>query len=213
MKRTLLAAFAVLMTACTPIAVGSGVPALAQGLVAFDACEDFLLHVKTEAKRIVTPWGLENGWYGPVIMEDMVMLAAEADAGGDGAAPRSGGGEPGVDYSTTNVQEAGVDEPDIVKTNGNFIYAISNSTLYVVEVTGEPTVTDRLRLENGWGEILLAGDRIVVLSTQYGGGVPDIGIVEPRIGAPTDYYYSSPVSVLTEIDVSEPTDIEVVRTL
>ena len=210
MKRTLFAAFAVLMTACTPIAVGSGVPAFAQGLVAFDACEDFLLHVKTEAKRIVTPWGLDNGWYGPVIMEDMV--AFEANAGSDGAVPQSGR-QAGVDYSTTNVQEAGVDEPDIVKTNGDFIYAISNSTLFVVDVTGEPTITDRLRLENGWGEILLAGERIIVLSSQYGGGVPDIGFAEPGIAVPRDYYYGSPVSVLTEIDVSDPSDIELVRTL
>ena len=108
----------------------------------------------------------------------------------------------GVDYSTTNVQEAGVDEPDIVKTDGNLIYAISNSTLYVVDVTGEPTITDRLRLENGWGEILLAGDRVIVVSTQYGGGIPDIGFAERGIAAPVDYY-SSPVSVLTEIDDSD----------
>ncbi|MBT8215610.1 MAG: benzoate transporter [Acidimicrobiia bacterium] len=215
MKRTLFTAFAVLMTACTPLAVGSGVPALAQGLVPFDACEDYLTHVKTEAKRIVTPWGLEGGgWYGPDIwmMEDRVMLSAEGDGGGDGGAP-SNGGQAGVDYSTTNVQEAGVDEPDIIKTNGNYIYAISNGTLFVVDVTGEPTITDRLRLENGWGEILLAGDRIVVLSTQYGGGVHPLP-VEPGIAAPGgDYYYSSPVSVLTEIDVSDPADIRLIRTL
>ena len=52
MKRTLAAifsAFAVLLTACSPIGVGSGVPAFAAGLVQFDACEDYLTHVKTEA--------------------------------------------------------------------------------------------------------------------------------------------------------------------
>jgi hypothetical protein len=217
MKRALFAAFAVLLTACAPIGVGTGVPAFASGLVRFDACEDYLSHVKTEAKRIVTPYGLQDGWYGPVWFGDDVMLMDAA--GADGAFPTSANTgdsnrQAGVDYSTTNVQEAGVDEPDVVKTDGELIYAISNSTLYVVDVTGEPTIADKLWLENGWGEILLAGDRIIVLSSQYGGGVPDIGFPGRGIAAPTDdYYYSSPVSVLTEIGVSDPTDIAVVRTL
>lgn len=205
MKRALFTAFAVLLTACAPIAVGTGVPAVATGLIAFDACEDYLTHVKTEAKRIVTAYGLENGWYGPVVFRD--VMAMEFD-GGLTRAQRTDA-QPGVDYSTTNVQEAGVDEPDIVKTNGDFIYAISNSTLYVVDVRGEPTITDSLPLENGWGEILLAGDRIIVLSTQYGGGIPDVA----GIAAEADYYGGSPVSVLTEINIGDPFDIELVRTL
>lgn len=218
MKRALLAAFAVLLTACAPIGVGTGVPAFASGLVRFDACEDYLAHVKTEAKRIVTPYGLENGWYGPVWLGDDVVLM-EAD-GANFATPIAGSADagsrqqPGVDYSTTNLQEAGVDEPDIAKTDGDFIYAISNGTLYVIDVTGEPVIADQLWLENGWGEILLAGDRVLVLSSQYGGGVPDIGFRGRGMAVPTDdYYYSSPVSVLTEIDVGDPSDIAVVRTL
>ena len=217
MKRTLVAtfaAFAVLLTACAPLPIGTGTPAFAAGLVQFDACEDYLTHVKTEAKRIVTPYGLENGWYGPMWFGgDVVMMAME-----DGVAAPTAGGldsgtrpQPGVDHSTTNVQEAGVDEPDIIKTNGNFIYAISNGTLYVIDVTDKPTVTDSLRLENGWGEILLSGDRIIVLSTQYGGGIPEVTL--PEVGMVAPDYYNTPVSVLTEIDVSDPSDIELVRTL
>jgi hypothetical protein len=219
MKRTLVATFAaftVLLTACSPIGVGSGVPAFAAGLVQFDACEDYLTHVKTEAKRIVTPYGLENGYYGPVWFGegDVVMMAME-DGGGDlpvSLSLNSNTREAGVDYSTTNVQEAGVDEPDVIKTDGSLIYAIANGTLYVIDVTGTPTITDSLRLENGWGEILLAGDRIIVLSSQQGAvpnvrGIPEAGMIAP------DSYYGTPVSVLTEIDVSDPTDIALVRTL
>lgn len=218
MKRTFLAAFAafaIVLTACAPLPVGSGTPAFAQGLVAFDACEDYLAHVKAEAKRIVTAYGLGDGfYYGPMpwaVLEGDVAVAA------DGGGFNSVGGQlrdavAGVDYSSTNVQELGIDEPDIVKTDGSYIYAISNSTLYVLDVRGEPEVTDSLRLENGWGEILLAGDRIIVLSTQYGGAIPDIGIAQSDIAGP-GYGYQTPVSVLTEIDVSDRSDLEVVRTL
>ncbi|MGI9608993.1 MAG: beta-propeller domain-containing protein, partial [Acidimicrobiia bacterium] len=176
MKRNLLAAFAafaIVLTACAPLPVGSGTPAFAQGLVAFDACEDYLAHVKAEAKRIVTAYGLNNGYYGPVWFGGDVAL--EEFSAADGATvPTAGGGlrdaVAGVDYSTTNVQELGIDEPDIVKTDGSYLYVLSNSRLFVVDVTGEPEITDSVMLENGWGEILLSGDRVIVLSTQYGGG-------------------------------------------
>ena len=80
----------------------------------FSGCGDFLAHVKPQAVKIVGPYGL--GYGGGVAL-------AEARA----AAPVAG-----VDYSTTNVQEQGVDEPDIVKTDGEKIVAIANGKLRVV---------------------------------------------------------------------------------
>ena len=42
------------------------------------------------------------------------------------------------DFSGTNVQELGVDEPDIVKTDGRRIFAVTDRTLRVVDVaTGD----------------------------------------------------------------------------
>jgi len=40
------------------------------------------------------------------------------------------------DYSRTNLQEAGVDEGDIVKTDGAYIYALSGSRLCIVKADG-----------------------------------------------------------------------------
>jgi uncharacterized secreted protein with C-terminal beta-propeller domain len=36
-------------------------------------------------------------------------------------------------YSTTNVQVTGVDEADIVKTDGEYIYVIANNTIYILK--------------------------------------------------------------------------------
>ena len=79
----------------------------------FSGCGDFLAHVKPQAVKIVGPYGLGAG---------EVLAAAER-----AAAPVAG-----VDYSTTNVQEQGVDEPDIVKTDGEKIVAIAKGKLRVV---------------------------------------------------------------------------------
>ena len=39
----------------------------------------------------------------------------------------------GIDYSETNIQVAGVDEPDIVKTDGSYIYTISGSSVHIIQ--------------------------------------------------------------------------------
>ena len=73
----------------------------------------------------------------------------------------------GVDYSGTNVQEQGVDEPDIVKTNGKTLFALANGQLNAVDVTRRASraSSTRCTLDGGWShELLLYGDRLLVLS-------------------------------------------------
>ena len=48
----------------------------------------------------------------------------------------SGAKEAAPTYSTTNVQEEGVDEPDVVKTDGVTIFTVVGQTLYAVAASG-----------------------------------------------------------------------------
>ena len=80
---------------------------------------------------------------------------------------RVGSPQQGVDYSGTNVQETGVDEPDMVKTNGNTLFTVSGNQLEAVDVTGHtPKLLDTLTLTNGgWSQqLLLSGTHLLVLS-------------------------------------------------
>ena len=81
-----------------------------------------------------------------------------------------GGGAAGVEFSGTNVQVTGVDEPDIVKTDGRRIITVSKGVLTVVDVTGaEPTVAGHVVLgETPDGELLLHGDRILAIRNDTG---------------------------------------------
>lgn len=45
----------------------------------------------------------------------------------------------GADYSDTNVQVAGVDEADIVKTDGTYIYYTASGELYIMKAAGADT--------------------------------------------------------------------------
>jgi uncharacterized secreted protein with C-terminal beta-propeller domain len=66
-----------------------------------------------------------------------VIAAQESAAKGvslSGALPSAAGiGSP--DYSQTNSQVAGVDEPDFVKNDARYIYVISGSTLTIVDAS------------------------------------------------------------------------------
>lgn len=94
------------------------------------------------------------------------------------ATPVSSEGKRG-NYSDTNLQVAGVQEADIVKTDGEYIYALSLEYLYIVEADdGRLTLVSKVPLssshpgENGekatlrMVEIFIYGDRLIALSQE-----------------------------------------------
>jgi hypothetical protein len=160
-----------------------------QRLVAFPTCGAMLTYAKTQAGRFVGPWG-----FGPVATAVTVRESA----------PKAG-----VDYSGTNVQEAGVDEPDLVKTDGETLFAVANGRLSSVDVSERrPRLLDTLKLDSGWShELLLRGNRLLVLS-RGGFWAEPLPAAAARI-AP----YAPSKSALVEVDVSNPKALRVVRTL
>ncbi|MEM1332423.1 MAG: beta-propeller domain-containing protein [Actinomycetota bacterium] len=183
------------------------------GLRQFDECGAFLDFVRTEGAERVGAYGFgNNGWWpvGPVVLEQMPMIdvAMEDDAMDDAAmesadtavsapapvsdaAGRGDGGGADGSFSTTNVQVDGVDEPDIVKTDGARILAIANERLHLASVTDDGTdatvrssidLSDPATNQWMWGaEILFDGDRAFVIGQSEVWGPYDdvIPIPEP----------------------------------
>jgi uncharacterized secreted protein with C-terminal beta-propeller domain len=169
-------------------------------LVTFQSCGELLGYAKSQADRLVGPWGLGR----PVAAVGPSTPTAAAPSSGRVTSPTQG-----VDYSGTNVQEQGVDEPDIVKTNGTTLFSVANGMLNSVDVsTRRPHVLDTLKLDAGRSnELLLHGERLLVLS-RGGFWAEPLPAVAARIRP-----WSPSQSVLTEIDVSHPGALRVVRTL
>jgi inhibitor of cysteine peptidase len=89
------------------------------------------------------------------------MMAAEKEASGGQT----------IDYSKTNIQVPGVDEPDIVKTDGTYLYLVSNNTVIIIKATPvaiasiETTITvaENLTIQN----IFVNGTRLVIFAQSY----------------------------------------------
>ncbi|MEM3626920.1 MAG: beta-propeller domain-containing protein [Candidatus Bathyarchaeia archaeon] len=81
-------------------------------------------------------------------------------------------------YSTTNIQVAGVDEADIVKTDGEYIYLISGNSVYILKAypPEEAEVVSKITFNNHTYPIgifiALDGGRLTVLGSKYTYHVP-----------------------------------------
>lgn len=180
-------------------------------LEAAASCDELLDHYVDRALDLVGPYGWNT--YYPMALEDGINLrngalaeSSTADmAKAYGAAPapvsqRSENGESG-----TNVQESGVDEPDVVKTDGELLVRIDEGELTTYDVTGAATeqlaALDLGDFEDG--EILLVGDRVIALGNDG-----------TRERDSYDYDgQTSPMTRVLTIDLADPAAPEVVDTM
>jgi inhibitor of cysteine peptidase len=74
------------------------------------------------------------------------------------------------DYSETNIQVEGVDEADIVKTDGEYIYVVSGGNVTIVKAypPEEARVLSKISLTGGIAGIFINGDKLAVFETEYG---------------------------------------------
>ena len=139
---------------------------LTAGLARFGDCDTLLDHLHAEYSARVGPWGFDQGgWFGPMPMEPVAaeMARDESAAPADTAAQTSAPVE-GVDFSGTNVQEVGVDEADIVKTDGRRIFTVSSGRLVVVDAAGR-RAAGSVAVAEGWGrELFIDGDSLLLVT-------------------------------------------------
>jgi inhibitor of cysteine peptidase len=67
----------------------------------------------------------------------MYFAGEKATNGAPTDADTTHSGTANTDYSKTNIQVAGVDEADIIKTDGQYLFVIANNRLYIVDA-GDP---------------------------------------------------------------------------
>jgi len=186
---------------------------LVAGLVPFTACDELLLHLQDEAIGRVGPYGLGRWYGGPVIMEALATADDSAAAGVATSAPAARSMVEGQDYSGTNVQELGIDEPDLLKTDGKRILVVEDDRLHHVVLTdGGAFLTDTLLLDGHWSrQMVLAGDRAFLLADTHLDH--DRQELRPARASLVPDGVWRPLTSLIEVDLSDPADLRVANVL
>ncbi|HUW46991.1 MAG TPA: beta-propeller domain-containing protein, partial [Dehalococcoidia bacterium] len=112
-----------------------------------------------------------------------------------------------TDYSPTNIQVAGVDEADIVKTDGEYIYLVSGQKVIIVKAypPEQAQVLSEIKLQGTVIGIFINGDRLVVFEEE----TPYYPYYDLRLGPageiymPSIAYYTSPKTYIKVYDVSD----------
>ena len=134
---------------------GAAPEARAAGLVGYESCAALLEHYRDELGRSVTA-------YGPRGTASPEALSARQSA--DAAAITSTA--VGAGATGTNVQEQGVDEPDLVKLRDGRLVVLNGTRLRILSAQPQPRQLGALDLggtRDYGGELLLVGDRALVI--------------------------------------------------
>ncbi len=161
----------------------------ATGLGSGLSCDELRQRYVDRALERVTAWGWDTPAY-----DVGGTMPAEGDASSPETTPRTA--TPSTTSETgTNVQETGVDEPDLVKADGTLLVRVVDDTLTTYDVSGaRPRMLGSAPLTGlSDPELLLVGDRVVAL----GASAPS-----PVAGAT---FGSAPESTwVRTFDVSDP---------
>lgn len=154
------------------------------------------------------------GYGGGGIRNTATVAAADTAAAPETGAAAEQAASP--DYSATNVQVRGVDEGDIVKTDGKYIYALKDNELLVYKPDGANTkLASRLTVNASDSahpqELYVSGDRLAVVLANYGlcyNTAKAAGTATSDIGRPASEKVSAAI-----YDISNPEAPKALTTL
>jgi uncharacterized secreted protein with C-terminal beta-propeller domain len=144
------------------LAPGAAPTARAAGLTSYSSCDELLAAYRSELERSATTGIL--GWPERMVFSATTpgVPAADGLAARDSAATGAVGSGP----TGTNLQEQGVDEPDLAKLRDGRLVVLAGRRLKVVSAEAQPRLLGSLTMPGHQaygGELLLVGDRAVVV--------------------------------------------------
>ena len=112
----------------------------------------------------------------------------------------------GLDYSLTNVQVAGVDEADIIKTDGEYVYLLDYSDLYIIKAkpAKDAGIITKITFKSRPKEFYITDNRLVIFGS------------DDKIGSSKTYQSfkrQSQYTYLKVFDISDPKNPKQVRDL
>jgi inhibitor of cysteine peptidase len=139
-------------TICFNLGVQQYIPPVVLGLETFSSYEELENFLKTNIEKAKN-FGEQ---YSSTFSRGGEVMSLDAEA-----APA---------HSTTNVQVAGVDEADIVKTDGEYLYVVSSNNVYILKAypPKQAKVLSKITLNETYNvNIYVNGDKLAVLGNHF----------------------------------------------
>lgn len=140
------------------------------GLRAFGSAEELRQFLVEQANARYTDNRTNNWWF---FLAPPTMAQSDSRAESNGTAGGDAGG--GTQFSTTTTQEQGVDESDVIKNNGEYIYWLQSTKIHVVKAVPPDAMTEvaTITLDTAATSIYLRGNQLVAISPQWSYGIYD----------------------------------------
>jgi inhibitor of cysteine peptidase len=171
-------------TICFNLGVQQYIPQVVLGLETFSSYEDLENFLKTNIEQAKN----FGGQYSSTFSRGGEVTSLDAEA-----APA---------HSTTNIQVAGVDEADIVKTDGEYLYVVSSNNVYILKAypPKQAEVLSKITLNETYNvNIYVNGDKLAVLGNHF---------------APTGTYYTyTGIASINVYNISDRTSPVLTRNL
>jgi len=217
MRRAIVFLLTLAMLAAGAAAVDAKPRKKSPRLHSFRSCANLLVYAQRNGLRVV-----RNSTVGPRLPPPAPAPVRDGDGGGgtggDGgsdrgapmpvATPAPAAGE-GAGTSQTNVQEAGVDEPDWVKASGTTLYVVKQGKLRAIDASGaRPRELGAIDIPGDSQDLLVRGDRALVISTLDYGSIA----IAAQVPAVSPARWLGRTRLL-EVDISDPAKMRVLREL
>jgi uncharacterized secreted protein with C-terminal beta-propeller domain len=124
------------------------------------------LETNSQTEGTMRYFGMSLDMGGPMMLKAVPMMAVEESISGSVApSPRNGAD----DFSSTNIQVAGVDEADVVKNDGRYLYVLSGNVLSIVDAypPEDATLLSQIHLKSNPQELYINGDKLIILGNDY----------------------------------------------
>ncbi len=135
----------------------------------------------------------EASGYG--ILDGRYMVGAEGTTTTGSVAAAPSEQAKAEDFSTTNIQVEGVDEADIVKNDGKYIYVVSGSKILIVDAypAENAKIVSTINVSGIPGEIFINNNRLIIFGSEEEYYYPLVeemavaGIMPPRYYSPKTF--------------------------
>lgn len=175
-------------------------------LTAFESCDDMERYVRRMARLEAS---YEFAWEGfGFFGGDYALNSADKGGAMDTGFAAPTDEEGASEYSTTNLQEADVDEDDLVKTDGTWIYALSGNYLTISKAypTEEAAFVSKIAIDGEARGIYLVDDLVIAISQVDGWASAPSPRSGETVGREADAY-----TLATVVDVADREAPSVVR--